>query len=173
MGKVDCHETRSSYKAPVGRGSASAPCRRRRHAARCRWTLAARRPAVDVGERLTHTRACVGHAGPARRRTWTELSRRPGGTGPDVPQPDIEPTATHAEQQAPALRRSRRRPKVEVTAGGSGRECVSRIAVGNDRWLSTASHRSQKRRRTPRARIRPVAVVRSAIAARSLSTGTS
>ncbi len=41
-----------------------------------------------------------------------------GATGPDVPHPDIEPTATHAEQQAPALRRSRRRPKVEATAEG-------------------------------------------------------
>jgi hypothetical protein len=39
-----------------------------------------------------------------------------GATGPDVPQPDVEPTLTRVEQQPAALRRAGRQPKVEATA---------------------------------------------------------
>jgi hypothetical protein len=64
---------------------------------------------ADAGARRTRA---VGEA----KETEALEPAAPAPRGPDVPQPDVEPTATGVEQWAAALRRSRRTRRLEATA---------------------------------------------------------
>ncbi|MGO9972563.1 MAG: hypothetical protein ACLP01_07115 [Solirubrobacteraceae bacterium] len=77
-------------------------------------------PGRRRGRRTVHADAGARRTRSVSETTETEALEPAAAAprGPDVPQPDVEPTATGVEQWAAALRRSRRTRRVETTAEG-------------------------------------------------------